>query len=223
MAPSCLTFAPPSPGNFKVVSDLGVLQGTALHQTLQQRLLCCQNSSCCCPCSYHSRYTNTKYEQSTRLHDKTHMQAWAQTQCPYVRQGNSGEFHSNKSVVPDTLVNPNWQPLLDSQEKFCDNREAPHMYMSSEFFIRRTCCSAVGHDFITHVVQILDDIVPTLVARAEAQEKRARAAAKVAAQLNSVVPDDNGHYGRSRRQRTQVACFMLSRCICLSCTKNCKV
>ncbi|KAL3157904.1 hypothetical protein ABBQ32_012312 [Trebouxia sp. C0010 RCD-2024] len=52
--------------------------------------------------------------------------------------------------------------------------------------------------------QILDDIVPNLVARAEAQEKRARAAAKVAAQLNSVVPDDNGHYGRSRRQRTQV-------------------
>ena len=53
-------------------------------------------------------------------------------------------------------------------------------------------------------MQILDDIVPNLVARAEAQEKRARAAAKVAAQLNSVVPDDNGHYGRSRRQRTQV-------------------
>lgn len=53
-------------------------------------------------------------------------------------------------------------------------------------------------------MQILDDIVPNLVARAEAQEKRARAAAKVAAQLNNVVPDDNGHYGRSRRQRTQV-------------------
>ncbi len=53
-------------------------------------------------------------------------------------------------------------------------------------------------------VQLLDDIVPTLVARAEALEKRARAAAKVAAQLNNVVPDDNGHYGRSRRQRTQV-------------------
>ena len=53
-------------------------------------------------------------------------------------------------------------------------------------------------------MQILDGIVPTLVARAEAQEKRVRAAAKVAAQLNNVVPDDNGHYGRSRRQRTQV-------------------
>ena len=54
------------------------------------------------------------------------------------------------------------------------------------------------------MLQLLDDIVPTLVARAEALEKRARAAAKIAAQLNSVVPDDNGHYGRSRRQRTQV-------------------
>ena len=53
-------------------------------------------------------------------------------------------------------------------------------------------------------MQILDDVVPTLVARAEAQEKRVRAAAKIAAQLNNVVPDDNGHYGRSRRQRTQV-------------------
>ena len=53
-------------------------------------------------------------------------------------------------------------------------------------------------------MQILDEVLPTLVARAEAQEKRARAAAKVAAQLNNVVPDDNGHYGRSRRQRTQV-------------------
>ena len=55
------------------------------------------------------------------------------------------------------------------------------------------------------MLQLLDDIVPTLVARAEALEKRARAAAKIAAQLNNVVPDDNGHYGRSRRQRTQVS------------------
>ena len=46
--------------------------------------------------------------------------------------------------------------------------------------------------------------MPTLVARAEALEKRARAAAKVAAQLSNIVPDDSGHYGRSRRQRTQV-------------------
>ena len=53
-------------------------------------------------------------------------------------------------------------------------------------------------------MQILDDIIPTLMARAEAQERKARAAAKVVAQLNNVVPDDNGHYGRSRRQRTQV-------------------
>lgn len=55
------------------------------------------------------------------------------------------------------------------------------------------------------MLQLLDDIVPTLVARAEALEKRARATAKIAAQLNNVVPDDNGHYGRSRRQRTQVS------------------
>lgn len=54
------------------------------------------------------------------------------------------------------------------------------------------------------LLQILDQAVPTLIARAEALEKRAKAAAKIAAQLNNVVPDDNGHYGRSRRQRTQV-------------------
>lgn len=53
------------------------------------------------------------------------------------------------------------------------------------------------------LAQILDVVVPSLVARAEALEKRARAAAKVAAQLNNIVPDDSGHYGRSRRQRTQ--------------------
>ncbi len=61
------------------------------------------------------------------------------------------------------------------------------------------------HTRLCLVLQLLDDIVPTLVARAEALEKRARAAAKIAAQLNNVVPDDNGHYGRSRRQRTQVS------------------
>jgi len=62
-----------------------------------------------------------------------------------------------------------------------------------------------NHARLCLVLQLLDDIVPTLVARAEALEKRARAAAKIAAQLNNVVPDDNGHYGRSRRQRTQVS------------------
>jgi len=61
------------------------------------------------------------------------------------------------------------------------------------------------HTRLCLVLQLLDDIVPNLVARAEALEKRARAAAKIAAQLNNVVPDDNGHYGRSRRQRTQVS------------------
>ena len=53
------------------------------------------------------------------------------------------------------------------------------------------------------LLQILDNVVPTLVARAEAVEKRAKAAAKIAAQLSNIVPDDNGHYGRSRRHRTQ--------------------
>lgn len=66
-------------------------------------------------------------------------------------------------------------------------------------------CSLYGSNADTGCVllQLLDHVVPTLVARAEALERRAKAAAKIAAQLNSIVPDDDGHYGRSRRHRTQ--------------------
>ncbi|DBA82749.1 hypothetical protein WJX77_007341 [Trebouxia sp. C0004] len=107
------------------------------------------------------------------------------------RRGNKAKIQGGLggSLVPPP-AEPSWELLCSSTEEL----------------------QAVGEDLTGSEAnteadigyQLLDDIVPTLVARAEALEKRARAAAKIAAQLNNVVPDDSGHYGRSRRQRTQV-------------------
>ncbi|KAK9822328.1 hypothetical protein WJX74_008109 [Apatococcus lobatus] len=52
--------------------------------------------------------------------------------------------------------------------------------------------------------KILDSIVPELAIRQEEEERRQKAAAKLRLQLDSIIPDDQGGFGRSRRTRKAV-------------------
>lgn len=53
--------------------------------------------------------------------------------------------------------------------------------------------------------QILDEMVPELLERREADLRKQRAAAKIQSQLNNILPDEEGGYGgRSRRNRKAV-------------------
>ena len=49
---------------------------------------------------------------------------------------------------------------------------------------------------ICHGLQILDSIVPELAIRQEEEERRQKAAAKLRLQLDSIIPDDQGGFGR---------------------------
>jgi hypothetical protein len=44
--------------------------------------------------------------------------------------------------------------------------------------------------------QILDTIVPTLAARVAEEERKAKAAARLRLQLNTIIPDSQGGFGR---------------------------
>jgi hypothetical protein len=44
--------------------------------------------------------------------------------------------------------------------------------------------------------QILDSIVPTLAARVAEEERKAKAAARLRLQLNTIIPDSEGGFGR---------------------------
>ncbi|CAK0785661.1 hypothetical protein CVIRNUC_008872 [Coccomyxa viridis] len=52
--------------------------------------------------------------------------------------------------------------------------------------------------------QILEGIVPELLRKKEEEEKRQRVAQRMQRQLNSIITDENGGYGRVRRQRKQI-------------------
>lgn len=54
-------------------------------------------------------------------------------------------------------------------------------------------------------MQVLDELVPELLERREADLRKQRAAAKIQTQMNNILPDGEGGYGgRSRRARKEV-------------------